>query len=67
MPSKASTKEENIIDMPNENKNHSGSVSPSLPFSVILGGFFPEKKAHRVSKSIGIGPASVRKLALNCQ
>jgi hypothetical protein len=67
MPSNASISEENIIDTPKANKNHSDRCYPSLPFSVILGGFSPEKKAHTVRIIIGIGPARERKFALNLQ
>lgn len=67
LPSNASIKEENIINNPNVSKIFSERIVPSLPSYPILGGFSLQRNSHRVSKSIGIGPAKVRKFAFNLQ
>jgi len=55
------------MNNPNVSKKFSERIVPSLPSYPILGGFSPEKKSQKVSKSIGMGPAKVRKFAFNLQ
>jgi hypothetical protein len=67
MPSKASMREENIIDSPNARQNVSLTSPPDLPFSPMKGGFSLKKKSQILIASIGSGPEQVKKFALSLQ